>query len=113
MSFFSQLSVSHANYLEKSIQACTNEYLGPDNKEEENRGLVLKNDISTPLSVKHFKLTKTEENNAPSRVQCIEALCDIVMEQLPDLWRLGQCYFTGQLHVTVDVEKQKPFKVNL
>lgn len=73
---------------------------------------MIKSNASTPMSIKQFKLTKNEENNAPSRVQCIEALCDIVMEQLPDLWRLGQSYFTGQLHVTVDAEKQGPFKVN-
>ncbi|XP_014227604.1 exocyst complex component 2 [Trichogramma pretiosum] len=101
---------SHANYLKKSIEACTNEYLGTENKEDGGKEVYIKTDSSTPLSVRQFKLTKTEENNAPSKVLCIEALCDIVMEQLPDLWRLGQCYFTGQLHVTVDTEKQEPFK---
>ncbi|CAB0035765.1 unnamed protein product [Trichogramma brassicae] len=101
---------SHANYLKKSIEACTNEYLGTENKEDGSKEVYIKTDTSTPLSVRQFKLTKTEENNAPSKVLCIEALCDIVMEQLPDLWRLGQCYFTGQLHVTVDTEKQEPFK---
>jgi exocyst complex component 2 len=65
------------------------------------------------MPMKPFKLIKSEENSAPARVQCIEALCDIVLEQLPDLWRLGQSYFTGQLHVTVDAEKQGPFKVSL
>ncbi|XP_001606239.2 exocyst complex component 2 [Nasonia vitripennis] len=103
--------VSHANYLEKSIKSCLNEYLDPENRDDDYRGgLVIKSNASTPMSIKQFKLTKTEENNAPTRVQCIEALCDIIMEQLPDLWRLGQSYFTGQLHVSVDTEKQGPFK---
>lgn len=82
-----------------------------ENKEDSCKGLNIKVNGSTPLSVRQFKLTKTEENNAPSTVLCIEELCDIVMEQLPDLWRLGQCYFTGQLHVLVDTAKQEPFKV--
>ena len=107
------ISVSHGNYLEKSIKTCTNEYLESENREDDYRGgLMIKSNVSTPMSIKQFKLTKNEENNAPARVQCIEALCDIVMEQLPDLWRLGQSYFTGQLHVAVDTEKQGPFKVS-
>lgn len=98
--------------MEKSIKVCTNEYLDNENRDDDYRGgLVIKSNASTPMSIKQFKLTKTDENNAPSRVQCIEELCDIIMEQLPDLWRLGQSYFTGQLHVAVDSEKQGPFKV--
>ncbi|XP_058808366.1 exocyst complex component 2 [Phymastichus coffea] len=103
--------VSHANHLEKSIKASTNEYLDNENRDDNYRGgTVIKSNASTPMSIKQFKLTRADENNAPFRVQCIEELCEIVMEQLPDLWRLGQSYFTGQLHVAVDTEKQGPFK---
>lgn len=100
--------------MEKTIKACTNEYLESESKDLDDfrGGLTVKSNLSTPVSIKNFKLTKSEENNAPPRVQCIEALCDIVLEQLPDLWRLGQSYFTGQLHVAADVEKQGPFKVS-
>ncbi|XP_011496925.1 PREDICTED: exocyst complex component 2 [Ceratosolen solmsi marchali] len=103
--------VSYANHLEKSIKTCTTEYLESESREDDLKiSLAIKSNVSTPMSIKQFKLTKNEENNTPVKVQCIEALCDIVMEQLPDLWRLGQSYFTGQLHVTVDAKKQRPFK---
>lgn len=65
----------------------------------------------TAINVKHLRSQENNENNLPSQISCVEAICDIVVEQLPDLWRLGQSYFTGQLHVTVDVEKQSHFKV--
>lgn len=67
---------------------------------------------STPVNIKHLRITqKNNKNSLPSQILCIQSICDIVVEQLPDLWRLGQSYFTGQLHVAVDVEKQSHFKV--
>lgn len=33
----------------------------------------------------------------PPRVQFCEEACEIAASQLPDLWRLGQAYFTGEL----------------
>ncbi|XP_011867775.1 PREDICTED: exocyst complex component 2 isoform X2 [Vollenhovia emeryi] len=75
--------VSHANYLEKSVANAVCE---------------------------HSRSQKTNGDNSPPQILCVEVICDIVVEQLPDLWRLGQSYFTGQLHVAVDVEKQSHFK---
>jgi len=66
---------------------------------------------STPISIKQLRLQKNNGDSSPPQISCVEVICDIVVEQLPDLWRLGQSYFTGQLHVTVDVEKQSHFKV--
>lgn len=60
---------------------------------------------------KQSKLNKNDGTNTPPQISCVETICDIIVEQLPDLWRLGQSYFTGQLHVAVDAEKQTPFKV--
>jgi len=66
---------------------------------------------SIPINIKHLRSQKNNGGSSPPQILCVEAICDIVVEQLPDLWRLGQSYFTGQLHVTVDVEKQSHFKV--
>lgn len=43
------------------------------------------------------KTKNRDPNQAPSRVNFCEELCDIAASQLPDLWRLGQLYFTGEL----------------
>lgn len=38
-----------------------------------------------------------DPSQAPNRVNFCEEICDIAASQLPDLWRLGQLYFTGEL----------------
>lgn len=99
--------VSHANYLEKSIVNVVSEHLDAVNCDAN------KTSKSILLNNKHLRTEKINENNPPPQISCIETICDIVVEQLPDLWRLGQSYFTGQLHVAVDVEKQGHFKVRM
>ncbi|XP_011147234.1 exocyst complex component 2 isoform X2 [Harpegnathos saltator] len=96
--------VSHANYLEKSVAGAVHEHL--------DSARINSDDTykSTPINIKQLRTQKNNANNSPPQISCIEAICDIVVEQLPDLWRLGQSYFTGQLHVAVDVEKQSHFK---
>ncbi|XP_003399148.1 exocyst complex component 2 [Bombus affinis] len=97
--------VSHSNYLKKSITNCIQEHLEVDNSNGE--------DWNKAKSIQNSKQSKSNKNdgtNIPPEISCIETICDIIVEQLPDLWRLGQSYFTGQLHVAVDAEKQTPFK---
>ncbi|XP_076242655.1 exocyst complex component secretory 5 isoform X2 [Calliopsis andreniformis] len=97
--------VSHANYLKKSITACIEEHLEVDNSNGDESSKV-----KPTQNNKQIKLSKNDGTDIPPQISYIEAVCDIIVEQLPDLWRLGQSYFTGQLHVAVDVEKQTPFK---
>lgn len=107
----SYIPVSHANYLEKSIANAVHEHLDgwiKINYEDANK---LSKSTCTSISTKHLRSQENNGDESAPRILCVEAICDIVVEQLPDLWRLGQSYFTGQLHVTVDVEKQGHFKV--
>jgi len=106
--FKSCIPVSHANYLEKSIANAVYEYSDRVKTICEDASKMSK---STPISIKHLRSQKNNGDSSPPQISCVETICDIVIEQLPDLWRLGQSYFTGQLHVTVDVEKQSHFKV--
>lgn len=97
--------------MDKSITSCLQDFLGSENGAGDDINKTPKSNSLTPLSADRLRLYRSDANcNVPSRVLCIEAICDVVAEQLPDLWRLGQSYFTGQLHVAVDVEKQAPFK---
>ncbi|CAK9798815.1 Exocyst complex component 2 [Anthophora quadrimaculata] len=97
--------VFHSNYLKKSITTCMQEHLEIDNSNGEDL-----NKVKSTQSNKQSKSNKTDGTSIPPQISCIETICDIIVEQLPDLWRLGQSYFTGQLHVAVDAEKQTPFK---
>lgn len=38
-----------------------------------------------------------DSETLPNRVLFCEELCDIATNQLPDIWRLGQAYFAGEL----------------
>lgn len=49
----------------------------------------------------HSQPIKTRDpNQQPNRVQFCEEICEIAAEQMPDLWRLGQAYFSGELRGT-------------
>ncbi|KXJ82784.1 hypothetical protein RP20_CCG011217 [Aedes albopictus] len=41
--------------------------------------------------------SRADPNATPNRVQFCEEMTEIAASQLPDLWRLGQAYFTGEL----------------
>lgn len=43
------------------------------------------------------QLTTKPRDDAPPRVLFCEEVCEVAASQLPDLWRLGQAYFTGEL----------------
>lgn len=46
-----------------------------------------------------------DPNQQPNRVQFCEEICEIAADQMPDLWRLGQAYFSGELR---GVNEPKP-----
>lgn len=51
----------------------------------------------------HEKSKNRDSCNQPhSRVLFCEEICDIAASHLPDLWRLGQLYFTGELRGAQD-----------
>lgn len=47
----------------------------------------------------------------PPKVLFCEDLTECAAGQLPDLWRLGQAYFKGELQVAPDTSKPVKFKV--
>jgi exocyst complex component 2 len=75
---------------------------------------------SAPLSHKFGKSTNNSNNSqsqewlssVPQRVLFVEELTEIVSNRFPDLWKLGQAYFSGELHVRVETNRQTQFKVH-
>ncbi|KAF6199539.1 hypothetical protein GE061_007565 [Apolygus lucorum] len=53
-----------------------------------------------------------KQNSITERVDCIEDLCDIISLLLPELWSLGQSYFSGDLYMKPDQNKLAEFKSN-
>jgi len=74
---------------------------------------------STPLSHKFIKTSSNSNNSqsqdllssVPQRVLFVEELSEILSNRFPDLWKLGQAYFIGELHVKIEPGRQAQFKV--
>lgn len=70
---------ARANYLDETFKTTFDQHVA-----KENQYLAVKpRDVSNETQ--------------PPRVQFCEEACEIAASQLPDLWRLGQAYFTGEL----------------
>nr|CAD7571838.1 unnamed protein product [Timema californicum] len=69
---------------------------------------------STPQSNNKFgsktPVSQDWQSSVPQRVLFVEELSEITTNMFPDLWKLGQAYFSGELHVKVEPEKQTHFK---
>ena len=49
-------------------------------------------------------------SRAPQKVQFVDQMTRVLSDHLPDLWRLGQAYFSGKLHK--DVRTKHHFRKN-
>lgn len=68
---------SRARYIEETFKRTYEEFQEKENQVKEN--------------------TKRDANSPPIRVLFCEEITEIATGQFPDLWRLGQSYFTGEL----------------
>ncbi|XP_044741361.1 exocyst complex component 2 [Chrysoperla carnea] len=50
------------------------------------------------------------QNSVPQRILLIEEITEIVTENLPNLWKMGQSYFMGDLYITPNFTRQTTFK---
>jgi len=58
-------------------------------------------------NVKSFFL----QNIEPKKVLCIDEIATVISDYFPDLWKLGQNYFIGDLAVKPDYSHEMDFKV--
>lgn len=98
----------HAKYLTQQLNSCFNTHMAADTSVEEGK---------TPKG-SHSKHTRTPSGNqildsqstVPQRVLCVEELTEIMSSRFPDLWKLGQAYFSGELQIPVGPNQQQEFK---
>lgn len=57
--------------------------------------------------------TEQPPSGTPGRVTFLEELNDMFIAAFPELWKLGQAYFSGELFVRGDPSKKEEFKVLL
>uniref|UniRef100_A0A0K8TTG7 Exocyst complex component 2 n=1 Tax=Tabanus bromius TaxID=304241 RepID=A0A0K8TTG7_TABBR len=68
---------ARSKYLETTFSKLFEEYLAKDAFQEKQKN--------------------RDHSNIPVRVMFCEEICDVASNQFPDLWKLGQSYFTGEL----------------
>lgn len=97
---------SHSDYINLRIKQCYDEHKATEAAltEESNK-------IKHSNSKYKYNFTPRDNNNIPECILFVEELCEVVAELFPDLWKLGQAYFTGELHVKVEPGRQVEFKV--
>ncbi|GJQ70006.1 hypothetical protein Trydic_g13367 [Trypoxylus dichotomus] len=81
---------------------------------EEDKAAILEDlnkSKNSHLTSKYSKYTTLQETNpCPQNVFYVEEMCDIISELFPDIWKLGQAYFVGELHVKVEPGHKTAFK---
>lgn len=85
----------HSTYLTQQLHTCRDEHLSSE-------GAV---NIS---SMANSPGSTTE--SPPARVIFIEELADTLSDIFPDLWKLGQAYFCGDLNLRAESNRQSEFK---
>ncbi|KDQ71568.1 exocyst complex component 2 [Zootermopsis nevadensis] len=110
----------HSSFISQQLNSCRDEHIAAEITAGEDTGKTSKSGLqSTPLSNKFGRSSNNNNNSSqshdwltsvPQRVLFVEELTDIVSNRFPDLWKLGQAYFSGELHVKVEPGKQAQFK---
>ncbi|KAK2166794.1 hypothetical protein LSH36_35g06011 [Paralvinella palmiformis] len=85
------------NWLLRSLHHCKEDYIQKDLEEERHDKEKL-NPLSPMTTAQVMRQTGFKASNkAPQKVLFIDHLTRTLCEYLPDLWRLGQSYFSGKL----------------
>lgn len=96
---------SHNDYLNKRVKECYTEH-----KHAEEATLDESKIKGSGNKFAKFNNTPQDMTGVPESVLFVEDLCEIVSQLFPNLWKLGQSYFTGELHVKIEPGRQVEFK---
>lgn len=72
---------ARAKYLDETLKSIFDQHAAKENQQSIAKARDVSNSNEIP----------------PPRVQFCEEICEIAASQIPDIWRLGQSYFTGEL----------------
>lgn len=107
--------VNQQKWLTTILLRCKEQHAEQE-KESYQNGDVFSTPLKTSTALSRAKpgdcnsLKTDSKFRTPQRILYIEELCEILTYNIPDLWKLGQAYFSGALIVKEQTEKQ--FKVD-
>uniref|UniRef100_A0A1B6DWI3 Exocyst complex component 2 n=1 Tax=Clastoptera arizonana TaxID=38151 RepID=A0A1B6DWI3_9HEMI len=81
----------HHKFLTQQLTSCKEKHLSAESASEDLG--------KTPKSShKHIRTPIYEtQDSVPNRVLCVEQLTELLHVHIPDLWKLGQTYFSGEI----------------
>lgn len=110
--------VNQQKWLTTILLRCKEQHF-QEEKENQQNGDV----FSTPHKSSNISRAKPDDSNSlkldhgsvkfktPQRIMYIEELCEILTYNLPDLWKLGQAYFSGSI-IEKEQTGEKAFKID-
>lgn len=98
--------MSHFQYISHKLKKCYEEHISMDNN--------LADELNNTKNYSGSKFSKNviipDLQQVPQCILFVEELCAIMSNSFPDLWKLGQAYFTEELHVKVEPGRSAAFK---
>lgn len=95
---------SRSAYINKNIKQIYNEH------NTEKLDMKSKSNSTSKYS-KYNPPPQPDLNTVPANVNFIDEICLSISETFPDLWKIGQAYFSGELRVKVEPGRHVEFKV--
>ncbi|XP_966441.2 exocyst complex component 2 [Tribolium castaneum] len=94
---------SRSAYINKNIKQIYGEHNveKPDPRSKSN---------STSKYSKYNPPPQNDLNTVPANVNFIDEICLSISETFPDLWKIGQAYFSGELRVKIEPGRHVEFK---
>ena len=78
-----------------------------------DKKMVASRKISNASKSSKLSFEEILEHNPPEAVHFVQIATDIFSLEFPDIWKLGQAYFQGDLIVKPDPDKSSVFKVRI
>ncbi|XP_046387065.1 exocyst complex component 2 [Ischnura elegans] len=111
---------SRHQHLLNLLRSCKNEHLSSSDPPPSSdldgktlRGMSPSKFVKTPTTTSSQEFignSSGAQGLAPPGVLFVEALTDALWGHFPDLWRLGQAYFSGELHVPSNPSRHSEYK---
>lgn len=101
----------HSNFLNEQLIACKTEHLKAESADMDGSSKHL----DSHHKHKHKRAASGTYNvellnRTPQPVLCVEELTEILSQRFPDLWKLGQSYFSGEFQIKIDPGRPQEFK---
>ncbi|KAH0822387.1 hypothetical protein GEV33_000406 [Tenebrio molitor] len=96
---------SRSNFINEKVKQVYNFH----NTTDKNDANKSKSNVTSKYS-KYNPPAPSDLNTIPANVNFVDEICLSISETFPDLWKIGQAYFSGELRVKVEPGRHVEFK---